>query len=272
MKIPSRSAARLRRGQYGLTLIEMSVTILIALFLLAGLFTMVQSTRRTYTNQAQLAQLQDAERMAMTLMADVIESAGYFPDPHTNTSSILPSGGAWATAQPVLGTAPGGNLDTITVRFATKPGDTVVNCLGNSNPTGSGTTIMYTNTFSLSAPDAAGNRSLQCTLVDSTGVTTGPVSLVYGVQSMQIYYGIQRNSGADANDNNVDTYLLANEMSTSDTTNTNPSPKNDWLNVTAVRVILTFKNPLAPPSATAAQQTIKFDRVIAVMNRAGVAS
>src|SRR6185312_2853641 len=62
MKLPTRSSGRLRLRQRGLTLVEMTVTILIALFLLAGLFSMVQSTRHTYTNQTQLTQLQDSER------------------------------------------------------------------------------------------------------------------------------------------------------------------------------------------------------------------
>jgi type IV pilus assembly protein PilW len=255
MKTPIRTPAPAHLRQRGLTLVEMTVTILIALFLLAGLFSMVQSTRHTYTNQTQLAQLEDSERMAMTLLTDVIESAGYYPNP---AAGALAGSGSWASGQGVFGTAPGGNLDTISVRFATKSGDTILNCLGDTNT--SGGTVFYINTFQLTAPDAAGNRSLECILDDGSG-TTKTVALVSGVQNMQIYYGVQRNPPADANDTNVDTYLLGSEMTAT-----------DWPTVTAVRITLWFNNPLLAASSKAAVKTLQFQRVIAVMGRAGVST
>src|SRR5208282_1564435 len=72
-------------AQRGFTLIEILVALTIGLFLLGALLIIVQTNRAVFGNQSQLAQLQDAERMAMTVMADVIQSAGYFPDPTTNT-------------------------------------------------------------------------------------------------------------------------------------------------------------------------------------------
>jgi type IV pilus assembly protein PilW len=269
MKTLPRGIGRLRPRQRGLTLVEMTVTILIALFLLAGLFSMVQSTRHTYTNQTQLAQLQDSERMAMTLLTNVIESAGYYPDPTSNTSSVLPGvSGTWDPGQGLLGTSPGGNLDTIAVRFATKGLDTILNCLGGSNKNPiADPPVVYPNTFDLTPPDASGNRSLECTLDDGSAMPPPPVRLVDGVQNMQIYYGVQRDPPANPNDTNVDTYLLGSEMQVM-----NPNGKNDWNLVTSVRIILTFKNPLLPPSSTAANKTITFERVIAVMGRAGVAT
>ena len=43
---------------------------------------------------------------------------------------------------------------------------------------------------------------------------------------------------------------------------------NDWANISSVRVILTFTNPLAGQPGQ--QPTIVFERVIEVMARAGV--
>ncbi len=45
--------------QRGFTLVELMVTVAIALFLLGGLFTIVQNVRKTNSNQQLLAQLQD---------------------------------------------------------------------------------------------------------------------------------------------------------------------------------------------------------------------
>ena len=48
----------------------------------------------------------------------------------------------------------------------------------------------------------------------------------------------------------------------------NPCGSDDWSNVSSVRVILTFTNPLAAQPGQPAQ--IQFERVIEVMGRAGV--
>jgi type IV pilus assembly protein PilW len=79
--------------------------------------------------------------------------------------------------------------------------------------------------------------------------------LVPGVQSMTVYYGVKRDF--TLNDYNVDTYLTADQMLNA-----------DWDNISAVRVILTFTNPLAGQAGQ--QPTITFERVIEVMARGGV--
>ncbi len=106
----------------GYTMVELMIAILIGLFLLAGLLTLVMGTRKTSTTQSQVAQLQDNERIAMTLMTNVIQQAGYFPDPThltpTSFAAEASAAGAFAVGQPLAGTysavAPG---DTIAARF-----------------------------------------------------------------------------------------------------------------------------------------------------------
>jgi NADH-quinone oxidoreductase subunit H len=51
----------------------------VALFLLGGLARIVQNVRLTYGNQQAMAQLQDAQRFAMTVITDVVQAAGYMP-------------------------------------------------------------------------------------------------------------------------------------------------------------------------------------------------
>lgn len=251
----SRSSARLIAGY---TMVELLIAMALALFLLAGLLTIVQSTRSTYTSQTALAKLQNSEQLAMLLMTDVIEQSGYYPNPVTDTiDTAFPAAGALGPApafqlsQVVAGTlgagAPG-NTDTFSVRFVTALNDTVMNCTGGTNTTGPD--IAYTNTFSV---DNQGN--LDCTLAVN-GVSQAPVSLVSGVENLQVWYGVKTNPAVS--DDNVDSYLTAAQMSSA-----------DWLDVTSVKVRITFTNPLAAHGIGGAA-TNYIESVIGVMARTGV--
>ena len=246
------------RGQRGFTLVELMVTVAIAMFLLAGLVTILQNVRSTYASQQSLAQLQDQQRFAMTVLTDVIQAGGYFPDPLGMTpGSALPAAGAYQVGQAFTGTQ--GATDSIGVRYRTANGDGVILCDGSSNtgvPPGS---QLYTNVFTVVPPVGAVPGQLQCTLTIGAAANA-PLTLVTGVQGLTIYYGVKRNPAVV--DYNVDTYLTANQMLLA-----GPNG-NDWLNISSVRILLTFTNPLAGQPGQPG--TIIFERVIEVMARAGV--
>jgi type IV pilus assembly protein PilW len=238
------SLTRLNRrapsGQRGFTLIEIAIAMTIGLFLLAGVSTIVAGIRATSGTQNQMAQLQDNERLAMTLMTDVIEAAGYYPDPRTYSQSDFPLSGSLAQGQAMTGTS---GPDTITVRYETIPADGVINCLGASNPAG-GAALVYTNTFSVSA-----QGQLQCQV---NGVNAGqPVPLVDGIQSMTIWYGVNT---AAAGQTCTDSYMTATQVTAG----------GYWNNICSVRVTLVFTNNINPAGGP-----ISFTRVIAVMKTAG---
>jgi type IV pilus assembly protein PilW len=238
-----------RRGapaQRGFTLVELMVTVAIALFLLYGLVTIVQNVRRTSLDQQSLAQLQDQQRFAMTVLTDVIQAGGYFPDPTLWTSATsLPVAAPFGQGQPFFGThtaaAPG---DTIGVRYRTKQFDGVINCTGGTN-TVFNPDHLYTNSFSV-----VGGQ-LVCALDGAAAV-----ALVSGVTNLTIYFGVKRNFAVT--DYNIDTYLTADQML-----------NTDWDNISSVRVILTFTNPLYKGPGAGQLPTITFDRVVEVMAHAG---
>src|SRR5580698_1303189 len=127
--------------QTGFTLLELMIAMTIGLFLLGALLVIVQTNRTVFGNQNKLSQLQDSERMAMMMMSDVIQSAGYFPDPTLNTqASTLTAIAPFASGQAISGThtaaAPG---DQLFVRYMTASGDNILNCSGRSNATGANT-------------------------------------------------------------------------------------------------------------------------------------
>jgi type IV pilus assembly protein PilW len=250
-------AAMPHRRQAGFTLVEILVALLIGLFLLGGLMTLVQDNRRTFSSQNLLSQLQDSERLAMTIMTDVIQSAGYFPDPTTNTAvSALPVAGVMAAGQPFFGTynaaAPG---DTLTVRYATTTGDTIINCTGGTNTTGNVAPLANTNVFSVLNGQllCALNGAAAVPLVGTVSASAIPNAII--VNKLSILYGV--NSAGTGT--NVDTYV-------------NAAGVTNWNNVISVKITLTFNNPLYSATAPGNPQPqyLTFQRVVSVMNQTGI--
>jgi type IV pilus assembly protein PilW len=236
-------------NQRGFTLLEIMIAMSIGLFLLGALVTIVQSNKAVFVNQNQLVQMQDSERMAMTLMADVIQAAGYFPDPTVNTvGGTLIASGAFAIGQAITGVSNAGPLDTISVRYMTAPLDGILNCSGvpNANPLG-GANILYVNQFLVTA-----GGQLNCQVTTAAGATT--YTLVNGVKSLRVFYGVKTNVAAAGN--NADTYLLASQMTAA-----------NWGSVITVMLQLTFNNPLAAQPGQPA--TIPLQRVVNLMNQSG---
>jgi type IV pilus assembly protein PilW len=257
----------------GFTLVEMLIAILIALFLLGGVMTIVQDTRRATSSQTQSTQLQDDVRLAMSMLTAIIQTSGYYADPFGTAPAIaLGPAAPFAAGQAVSGTgafaaaAPG---DSISVRYQTNTGDGILNCAGTSNTTGA--PVVYVNTFSL---DAAGD--LQCTL-SSGGVAAAPIVLIPAITTgpnqlkitnLQILYAVQTNATPAAQCDTsmltanqcADGYLDAAQLSAKTI-----NGQTAWNYVVSVRVTLSFLNPLGGPD-------LKFTRVIGIMNRMGVVS
>jgi type IV pilus assembly protein PilW len=222
------------------------VALLIGLFLLGALLIIVQTNKRVFVNQNQLAQLQDGERMALTVISDVLQSAGYFPDPTTNTLAMtLTQSLPFAVGQSVYGVSSGTPAgDQLYVRYMTTGGDGILNCSGQSNPTG-GPNTLYVNLFQVL------NGQLVCTMNGTQ------YNLVSGVTNMTIQYGVKANAVAPGN--NVDTYMTAAQVNAAGL----------WDNVIAALVQVTFTNPMYVPGQTGQPPTVSIQRVISVMNQTG---
>jgi type IV pilus assembly protein PilW len=259
----TRGAAGIGAVPRGFTLVELMIAILIALFLLGGLVTLVIGTRRSGATQTALSQLQDNQRIAMTMITNVIQKAGYFPDPVHQQLSSFPmetiGGVNLAIGQALGGTynaaAPG---DAFAARFFAPQTDTnhsIIDCAGQSNGSGpSG--VWYTNLFAVGVIN--GTSWLQCQTQTSGGGTVLVVNLIPNVTNISVLYGV--GSGAAGDDYSVLQYLNAGQMSAT-----------NWANVTVVKVTLTF---LVPAYGTTGGQmttnTSTFTRVIPIMSRAGV--
>lgn len=243
-----RRLVRCAARQRGLSLIELMVAILIALFLIAGIIVVEQGVNLSYSQQNGLSQLQDEERFAMSVLTSVIGTAGYFPDPTTNNLvTALPASGNFGTAgQAIYAPNSGASAphDSIYVRYMTAAGDGVNLCDGTAAGNNVNTSFLYV------AADATSGNDLYCQLNGNAAVP-----LVNGVTDMTILYGVA--TGAD---NNVTEYLNAQQVTAG----------GYWPNVTSVQVQLTFTNPLGTQPGQPA--TVTFTRVISVMGRVGATS
>jgi type IV pilus assembly protein PilW len=252
-RLKRRKPARAARG---FTLVEIMIAVALGLFLIGGLLTLVQAMRRTATNQSGLSQLQDNERMAMQLIADVVQSTGYFTRPLINSAASSFLIGTYGPAtftysgQALVGNYTGpGVPDYITSRYqtaGTTVGDNAINCTGNSSMT----PASFVNQITV---DPVKNY-LTCTLwVDANPSIT--VALVPGITNMSVLYGVESGNGVATN--SVDSYLNAAAV----------TALNLWPQVRSVQVTLTFVNPMATQPGQPA--TVNFTRNIAVMYKTG---
>lgn len=265
----------------GYSLIELLVAIVIALFLIGGVIIIEQSVHTSYADHTGLQKLDDEERFTMTLLTEVVQSAGYYPDPATNsivtafpaqnTTAPDAAGDAltFTTGQTLYGLhttkSVGGqtnSLDTLAVRYMTASGDGIPLCDGTSNT--SGGNLVYTNYFYIQSapnpdPSKPADSFLYCALeAGNAWSATTPVQLEKNVEFMQIDYGLHVPTGqiATPGDYAVNVYVPAGDMKST-----------DWSEVSAVRITVTFVNPLQ--SEAGQPKTVTFTKVIDIMGRAG---
>lgn len=223
-----------RKLQTGLSLIELMVAIAIGLILMLGFMVAFVNMKGAFTSQDQLAQLQDNERLALTVLTATVQSAGYFPDPVGGEKAKLldlpiidlttKGYGSLAAGQGLVGTTGTPSAgETLTTRYVSESGDGLMDCLGRSNPPQvPKVKVRMTNVFSISA-----NNELMCSVDwDGTGFTD-PAPLVSNVVGLSVVYGTA--SGANFR------YFPASDV-----------PK--WTDVSTARITVQFRNPFASGS------------------------
>jgi len=244
---------RLRQG--GFSLVELMVSIAIALFIAAGLTFLYINMKTTFNSQDQMSQLQDAQRLAVTMLTTTVQSTGYFPNPSpSNTASTaLPAstqnntdGSSFAAGQGIVGkvgtSGTGNTSDTVNVRYQTSGTDAVMNCQGAT------ATVQTTwvNTFSIDT-----SNNLNCAVAATGGgVTTAAaaVPLVANVSKMTVLYGVDIDG-----DGNTDTYLPASQITAA-----------LWPTVRSAKFTLNFVVPSIAPGVAATTQT--WTQTIRLMN------
>jgi type IV pilus assembly protein PilW len=203
----------------------------ISVIMMMGLFSVVYGSRNNYIAQNQLAELQDSERLAATLLTNSVMEAGYYPNPTANTKAgTLPAATynsiAFAASQGIYGATVSSN-DQLYVRYAAGTSDGMADCTGTTNSTAS--TVVDVNYFYIS------NNTLYCKVVSNPNASAQP--LVMGVTGMAVLYGVDLNS-----DYSADEYMNAAAVTAG----------GYWNQVISVQVTLTFANPFTQQTAPGA--------------------
>ena len=224
-------------NQRGFTLVELMVAVAIALFLLLGFTVAFINMKQSFNAQDRLALLQDNERLAMTILSNAIQSAGYFPDPVASTAALnLPVVTPYTYAgQGIFGTTgTSGSSDTLVTRFVSIGGDGLMDCLGQSNTGLPGTKLTLSNSFDVNVT----TNDLTCT--NSAGTT---VPVVSGVKRLSVLYGTG------------DRYLSASSVSAAAL----------WGNIKTARITISYINPnSAMPGQSA---TVDWVHTVSLMNK-----
>ena len=252
---PMTFAPRLR--QAGFTLIEMMVALTISLIVMLGFSVIFVGVKQAFNSQDKLAQLQDNERLALTLLTAAVQQAGYFPNPTTldstqivNTTST--TYGSMAAGQAVTGMSASGGLESLSTAFAASANDGLMTCLGHTitaadiaaAPSAANGSVGVRNIFYV---DASSN-TLRCVALINGGASTSyggsgdattGLPLITNVTSMSVAYGVDTGTGS------VSGYLPAASMTSA-----------NWSQVKAVRVTLNFINPNNSASTIAWTQTM----------------
>ena len=220
-----------RSRQAGFTIVEMMVALGIGLVVVLGLAVAFVNMKSTFSTQDKLTQLQDNERLAMTMLTDAVQQAGYFPDPTINDRGTLLAPDPSTTWDPMVGgqyilgtAATSARPESLSTRFASTGTDSLMNCVGGAlAKAGMVRNVFYVDTSS---------ATLGCVYSVNGGawVTDGgkPFALVGNVKSMAVKYGLDSDG-----DGSVDQYVDPAAVTAA-----------QWAAVHAVRVTLNFVDPV----------------------------
>jgi len=256
----------LKLYQQGLTLIELLVAMVLMLLVAIATVALFNVSSSSYRTVDAGQELQDNARFAMEVLGQAARSAGFQDrtgptvDGQNYTDSVFGPVApikAWRVEgannakidQPAqlkadIPAAPYGSnngynqSDVLVIRFfgatsptdPSKPDGSMIDCSGRRIPYPSGSADLGISAFSVDI--VAGEPELQCTSYNPDGGAISTTSIVRGVESFQVMFGLDTNG-----DDIPDRWVSADPSWNSTTAIPN------WNNVVAVRVGVVLRGP-----------------------------
>jgi len=234
-----------RTRQAGFTLVEMMVAVTIGLIVLVGMTASFVNLKNTFRSQDKLAQFQDNERLAMSILTTSLNEAGFHPNPMVAASTEIMSsaptiGPSMAAGVGLMGAAATGTVSqSLGIAYAAPAGSDLMSCLGTNNAAGTATASVR-NTFYV---DTTTNM-LMCSVLVNNGTSDAMANggtaqpLISGIQSIAMQYGVAPTGTAQVNG-----YYSAPNVT-------------DWTTVKSIRITLTFVNPFDSTLSISRMHTI----------------
>lgn len=233
------SSPRLRgfdryRRQSGLTLVELMISLTLGLIVVLAATSLVVSTKKLFLAQTDGNDTQDTARFALDNISRSLRQASYVNFDFNNSPQITPAtasadlsgldANSVSATSTDISTPLGQSVnfsDVLAVRFfgsgSTGSGDnSVLNCAGFSVPAPvSSNTADQDRGWSIYyvANDANNEPELLCKYYDAVSGNWSAQSIVKGVESFQVLYGLDTNVPTDGLAN---TYLTAADINTLD--------------------------------------------------------
>jgi len=260
-----------RQKQSGMTLLELMLAMMLGLFIVAGVGTVYLGSKQSYATRDQISELDENARMALRVLTEHIEHAGYAGSSGMQVQNyILPSGATvtqktcGSTQNPrnpnIINSAadgtPGNGGDTIGVSYLADEGLSIdcsgsrlnADCMPDKTPSRDFGQVY--NAFRVD-PDnfrnAVGYKvpALQC----GGSNVTGRQPWAQGVENIQFRYGVDMNGDLAA-----DNYWTATQVQAG----------NAWNRILSVQVALLMRSiePVYPDSQSTSYQLL--DQTIAV--------
>jgi type IV pilus assembly protein PilW len=251
MSNPVHAGIGRHRTQAGLGLIELMVAATIGLFIALAIAVVYGYVKQAFNSQDQLSQLQDNERLALTMLSSTVELAGYFPDPLVSTAAndmpaVSGTYGTLAAGQGIVGaTGVAPASDTIATRYVSASGDGLMDCLGQTYASGSNQVIV--NYLSVNA-----SNELTCAVSVNGGALSAATALVSNVSSVSVLYGTDTSAPPSGNPTR---YLTATAVTAGTL----------WAQVKTARITLSLLNPFAGQPGQPA--TISWVQTVNLMNK-----
>ena len=245
MKIYSRmfTLQSSRRMQQGMSLVELMVAVTIALFMMLSFIAVFINMKTTFITQDAMSQLQDRERLVMTVLTSTTQQTGYFPYPETSNradnfivrNDTTPKMIAGQVLSGISNALPAS--DVLAFRYLTKSGDNTTDCFGNTNTSGTDQAMFHLFTVN-------GNNQLTCQVGDTNLNSQQPVAIASDIDSLSVLYMIDTQDASKPYQ-----YKKASDVT-------------DWSQVKAVKITVRFENTI-PQFGT---NTIDWSQTINLMN------
>lgn len=186
---PCGQRAAIRRHARGQSLVSMLVGMTVGLIVMGALFGIFISLKTSYRAQGDLARQSSAEMRVMDRLAQVVQTAGFYPywEYRGVPRADFNAAGVWKQRQAIGGdTGNGPTGDVLRTRFRVHNAETVRDCGGDKLPAANAAT-MYVQTVHVNA-----SRELVCTVETSTGASRREYRLAAAISRFAIRYGLDR--------------------------------------------------------------------------------